>query len=138
MAATVSSRTPEGEPNLCPVCRTLIRVGPSTRFDDAPCPNCGVRLWLLRTSDGVRLYETNRIAAVRERAANILTRGLGASWEQSGRSASFHEDVGADALDMVELVMELEDEFNITIPDFEAERIRTMADLMDWLIRHLR
>jgi acyl carrier protein len=138
MAATVSSRTPEGEPNLCPVCRTLIRVEPSTPSGDAPCPSCGVLLWFLHTSKGVRLYEVNRIAEVRERVMNILARMSPAGREGLGRPAASLEDFGADSLDIMELVMELEEEFDFTMAELEAQQIRTIGDLVDWLIRHLR
>src|SRR4051794_22755706 len=100
MAAAVSSRTPEGEPNLCPVCDALICVDPSPSTGDGPCPCCGVLLWFLPTSTGVRLYETNRIAPIRERVANVLSRLLGASKEELGRFPSFLEDIGMDSLDM--------------------------------------
>lgn len=42
---TVSSRTPEGEPNRCPVCHTSLRIEPSRPAGDAPCPACGTLLW---------------------------------------------------------------------------------------------
>ncbi len=41
----ISSRTPEGRPNFCPVCRSEIRIEPSDPASDAPCPNCGHLLW---------------------------------------------------------------------------------------------
>jgi acyl carrier protein len=138
MAATVSSRTPEGEPQLCPVCGALICIEPSTPSSDGPCPSCGVLLWFLRTSTGVRLYETNVIAPVRERVANILSRVFRVSREELARSTASIEDFKADSLDMVELVMEVEKEFNFAIPDAEAQQIRTIGDLIDWLVRHLR
>src|SRR5437667_404543 len=82
----------------------------------------GVLLWFLRTSAGVRLYETNVIAPVRQRVVNILSRLLHVSKEEPVRSSSFIEDFGGDSLDMVELVMELEEEFEFTIPDAEAQQ----------------
>ncbi len=138
MTATVSSRTPEGEPNLCPVCGALVCIDPSGPSGDAPCPSCGVLLWFLRTSDGVRLYETNRIAPIRERVADVLARLLRIRKEELTRSFSSIEDFGLYSLDIVELVMELEEEFEFTIPDAEAERMRTIGDLIDWLIRRLQ
>ena len=138
MPETVSSRTPEGEPNLCPVCGGLISVEPSTPSGDSPCPCCGVLLWFLRTSDGVRLYEVNRIVQIRERVANILARALHVSKEELARRTFSVENLGMDSLDLVELVMELEEEFDFTIPDAEAQTIRTLGDLIDWLVRHLR
>jgi acyl carrier protein len=137
MAANISSRTPEGEPKLCPVCGALICIEPSGPSGDAPCPSCGVLLWFLRTSDGVSLYEINRIAPIRERVAELLARLFQRSKDELARSFSSFEDFGADSLDMVELVMELEEEFDFPISDAEAERIRTMGDLVRWLIQHL-
>jgi acyl carrier protein len=138
VSVRVSSRTPEGEPNLCPVCGALICVEPSTPSCDGPCPSCGVLLWFLRTSTGVRLYEINRIAAVRERIANILARTLHVGKEELERRVRSFEELRMDSLDIVELVMELEEELGFTIPDAEARRLRTVADLVDWLVRHLR
>jgi acyl carrier protein len=138
MAAIVSSRTPEGEPNLCPVCDALICIEPSGSSGDAPCPSCGVLLWFLRTSDGIHLYEVNRIVSIRERVATVLSRLLRTSKEELSRFTASLEGAGADSLDIVEVVMELEEEFDFTIPDAEAARIRTIGDLVDWLIRHLR
>ena len=78
-------------------------------------------LWFLRTSDGVRLYERNRIAPIRERVADVLARLLRIRKEELTRSFSSIEDFGLYSLDIVELVMELEEEFEFTIPDAEAE-----------------
>jgi acyl carrier protein len=51
-------------------------------------------------------------------------------------SSSFSEAIGADSLDIVELVMELEEEFGVTIPDEEAERIKTVADAIRFIEQH--
>ena len=48
---TISSRTPEGEPNRCPVCGAVVAVEPSDPAGDAPCPRCGVLLWFPGTDD---------------------------------------------------------------------------------------
>ena len=86
----------------------------------------------------MRLYETNRIAPIRERVADVLARLLRIRKEELTRSFSSIEDFGLYSLDIVELVMELEEEFEFTIPDAEAERMRTIGDLIDWLIRRLQ
>jgi acyl carrier protein len=88
---------------------------PSQPPGDAPCPQCGTLLWFLKTSRGVRLFETSKTALVRE------------------RFSSFVEDIEADSLDIVELVMELEEEFSFTIPDEEAERIKTVGDAIAYI-----
>jgi acyl carrier protein len=138
MAATVSSRTPEGEPKLCPVCGALICIEPSTPSGDGPCPGCGVLLWFLHTSRGVRLYEVNCIASIRERAANILARALGAGKEELTRSIASIDDFKMDSLDIVELVMDFEDEFGVSLSDAELQHIRTLGDLIEWLVHRLR
>ena len=51
------------------------------------------------------------------------------------RQTKFQEDVGADSLDIVELVMELEEEFEITIPDDQAEKIKTVGEAIDYIER---
>ena len=66
----------------------------------------------------------------------LLDRGveeLGVEREKLTDEASFIEDLGADSLDIVELVMEFEKEFNIDIPDEDAEKLRTVGDAMQYL-----
>jgi acyl carrier protein len=68
------------------------------------------------------------VASVEERVIDIVCENLGVNKEQVTRQTSFQEDVGADSLDIVELVMELEEEFDITIPDDAAEKIQTIGE----------
>ena len=63
----------------------------------------------------------------------IVCDNLGVNKEQVTRSTSFIEDVGADSLDIVELVMELEEEFDIQIPDEQAETIKTVQDAIRYI-----
>ena len=67
----------------------------------------------------------------------IIMNKLGVEMEQITLEASFIEDLGADSLDTVELVMELEDRFNIEIPDSDAEKIRTVKDAIQYLQEHV-
>jgi acyl carrier protein len=138
MATTISSRTPEGVPNHCPICDTLICIEPSQPPGDAPCPGCGTLLWFIRTSEHVLLYESRLIAPVREEIVRILCKRLGLSPDRLAFSSSFVEDMGADSLDLVELVMALEEEFGIGIPDEDAENIQTVGDAIDYIILHRR
>jgi acyl carrier protein len=135
---TISSRTPEGAPNHCPVCDSEIRIEPSQPAFDAPCPKCGTLLWFLKTSACTRIYETEAIAPIRDKIVDRISERLGIPKEQVLRSTSFIEDVGADSLDIVELVMELEEEFEISVPDDEAQRIKTVQDALDYIIRNTR
>ena len=63
----------------------------------------------------------------------IIAEKLGVSEDKVTPQASFVDDLGADSLDQVELIMALEDEFNIEIPDEDAEKIRTVKDALDYL-----
>lgn len=74
-------------------------------------------------------------ASVEERVIDIVCESLGVSKEQVTRQTSFIDDIGADSLDIVELVMELEEEFEITIPDDQAEQIKTVGEAIDYIER---
>ena len=63
----------------------------------------------------------------------IIERELGVERDKLTDNASFIDDLGADSLDIVELVMEFEKEFNIDIPDEEAEKLRTVGDAVGYL-----
>lgn len=67
----------------------------------------------------------------------IVTDKLSISEDQVTEEASFIDDLGADSLDTVELVMALEDEFNMDIPDDEAEKLTTVAKAMDYVLANL-
>jgi len=67
----------------------------------------------------------------------IVADKLSISEEQVTESASFIEDLGADSLDTVELVMALEDEFGLDIPDEEAEKLTTVGKAMDYILSHV-
>ncbi len=70
---------------------------------------------------------------VEEKVKDIIVEELGVEREKLTSEASFMEDLGADSLDMVELVMAFEKEFDIDIPDEDAEKLRTVGDAMDYL-----
>ena len=70
---------------------------------------------------------------IEKRVIEIVCENLGVNTEQVTRSTSFIEDVGADSLDIVELVMELEEEFDIQIPDDQAEKIKTVGEAVDYI-----
>jgi acyl carrier protein len=70
---------------------------------------------------------------VEEKVKDIIVEELGVEREKLTSEASFMEDLGADSLDTVELVMAFEKEFDIDIPDEEAEKLRTVGDAMNYL-----
>jgi len=71
-----------------------------------------------------------------EKVKEITMEQLGVEGDQVTEDASFIDDLGADSLDTVELVMALEEHFDIEIPDEEAEKIRTVADAVKYLEEH--
>ena len=68
-----------------------------------------------------------------QRVRDIIEKELGVECEKLIDDASFIEDLGTDSLDIVELVMEFEKEFNIDIPDEDAEKLRTVGDAIGYL-----
>ena len=70
---------------------------------------------------------------VEEKVKDIIVEELGVEREKLTSDASFMEDLGADSLGTVELVMAFEKEFDIDIPDEEAEKLRTVGDAMSYL-----
>ena len=68
-----------------------------------------------------------------EKVKNIIVEQLGVSETAVTPEASFIDDLGADSLDIVELVMALEEEFDIEIPDTDAEKVVTVEDVVDYI-----
>ena len=75
--------------------------------------------------------------SIEERVKKIIVEQLGVKEEDVKPEASFVEDLGADSLDTVELVMALEEEFDIEIPDEEAEKITTVQSAIDLSLIHI-
>lgn len=71
--------------------------------------------------------------AVQEKITEIIVEQLGVKAEEVTPEASFVDDLGADSLDTVELVMALEEEFGIEIPDEDAEKIQTVGDAIKYI-----
>jgi acyl carrier protein len=80
--------------------------------------------------------EENQMSSAEERVRKIVMEQLGATEEQATNEASFVDDLGADSLDTVELVMALEEEFECEIPDEEAEKITTIQQAIDYVNAH--
>lgn len=73
------------------------------------------------------------MSSVEERVKKIVVEQLGVKEEEVSNEASFVDDLGADSLDTVELVMALEEEFDTEIPDEEAEKITTVQQAVDYI-----
>lgn len=76
------------------------------------------------------------MSSIEERVRKIVSEQLGVKEEDVRNDASFVEDLGADSLDTVELVMALEEEFETEIPDEEAEKITTVQQAVDYINAH--
>jgi acyl carrier protein len=73
------------------------------------------------------------MADLKSKVASIIVNKLGVEESQVTEEASFTKDLGADSLDTVELIMEFEKEFDITIEDSDAEKIQTVGDVVKYL-----
>jgi acyl carrier protein len=73
------------------------------------------------------------VSTIEERVKKIVAEQLGVKLEDVTSEASFVDDLGADSLDTVELVMALEEEFELEIPDEEAEKISTVQNAIDYI-----
>ncbi len=73
------------------------------------------------------------MANVEEKLREIVIDQLGVNEEEVTNEASFQEDLGADSLDVVELVMQIEEEWGLEIPDEDAERILTFQDALNYI-----
>jgi acyl carrier protein len=73
-----------------------------------------------------------------EKVKQIISEQLGVDENEVTPSASFVDDLGADSLDQVELVMALEEAFGVEIPDEDAEKIRTVQDAIDYVDKHAK
>ena len=98
--------------------------------------------WLCNVVPDIRLAiledthkpeEIHQMADNSDKVKDIIEKELGVEREKLTNEASFIEDLGADSLDIVELVMEFEKEFNIDIPDEDAEKLRTVGDALGYL-----
>jgi acyl carrier protein len=74
--------------------------------------------------------------SIEERLRRIISEQLGVDESQVTPNASFEDDLNADSLDLVELIMSLEEEFGIEISEEDAEKIRTVGDAIDYVKEH--
>ncbi len=75
--------------------------------------------------------------AIDEKVVEIVSEQMGVDKSEITRETSFVNDLNADSLDTVELVMEFEDQFELSIPDEEAEKIQTVGQAIDYIREHL-
>jgi acyl carrier protein len=78
------------------------------------------------------------MASTAERVKDIIVKQLGVKPEEVTIDASFTDDLGADSLDLVEVVMALEEEFGAQIPDEDAEKIKTVGDAVNYIDKSMK
>lgn len=78
------------------------------------------------------------MSEIAQRVKSIIVDKLGVEESEVTETASFTNDLGADSLDTVELIMEFEKEFNISIPDDQAEKISTVGDAIAYIEQHAK
>lgn len=83
---------------------------------------------------------TNEVTAttVEAQVKDIIAEQLGVARDEINVTSSFVEDLGADSLDIVELVMAMEEKFEVEIPDDQAENIKTVADAVQYISGHMK
>jgi acyl carrier protein len=92
--------------------------------------------WFFQSSINNHKRRIGKMAELETRIAEIIAEQLGVEASEVTPEASFVDDLGADSLDTVELVMALEEEFGIEIPDEEAEKISTVNDAITYIKEH--
>jgi acyl carrier protein len=105
-------------------------------------PSVRLHLAYLIVSKGFSSFdsviEEIRMAAVDEKVKQIIVEQLQVDEAEVTPSASFQEDLGADSLDVVELVMQFEEAFDMEIPDEDAEKIKTVKDATEYIEKHAK
>jgi acyl carrier protein len=91
--------------------------------------NLSHKLWSIKGEKGM--------ASLAEKVKSIIVDQLGVNEAEVTESASFVDDLGADSLDTIELVMAFEEAFQIEIPDEDAEKIRTVKNAIDYIESHV-
>jgi len=99
-------------------------------------PSLGLEWGLVERLTNTTKEEMSPMSSTEERVRKIVVEQLGVSEEQVTPEASFVDDLGADSLDTVELVMALEEEFNTEIPDEDAEKITTVKQAISFIEEH--
>lgn len=96
------------------------------------CPNCG-HTWTRTSKPEIKSYSTLPTGLIYDKVESILIEKLDVDADEIYLEAQLISDLGADSLDAVEIIMEVEKEFNIDIPDSEAENVRTVGDIIHYL-----
>ena len=117
-----TTRTPEGFPSKCPLCGADVSIDYSDTDGDAPCPCCGVLL----------IQSSQRVEFLRSKFAAVLGVRDETTLDQMPLEAL------GGSLDLVELIMELEEDFDANLPDEELSEMKTLGDLFRLFAKYPR
>jgi acyl carrier protein len=109
---------------------------PTARKQDQHAPAGGIPGDVVRSPPHSRKQEGNLMETVEQRVKKIVAEQLGVNDADIKPESTFVDDLGADSLDTVELVMALEEEFECEIPDEEAEKITSVQQAIDYINAH--
>ena len=118
---------------VCAIRDDAAPLGAYSKFIDQECelfylPTCSARVI---AADGTKNFMADK--SIEEKVKDIIVEQLGVNPEQVTPQASFIEDLGADSLDIVELVMAFEEEFSVEVPDEDAEKLQTVGDVIKYI-----
>jgi acyl carrier protein len=116
----------------------VVAVRKGRRGGNLGFPHDRVSIGALHDPDGreVRFKVANSREEILEQVKGALSEKLGIEESEITEEASFEEDLGADSLDLVEVVMDLEDQFGLKIPDDDARGLTTVGKAIDYVIAH--
>src|SRR5205807_6394224 len=97
------------------------------------CPDCPATAGLFPCATNTNRANFMAEKTIEEKVKDIIVEQLGVNPEQVTPQASFIEDLGADSLDIVELVMAFEEEFSVEVPDEDAEKLQTVGDVINYI-----
>ena len=97
------------------------------------CPECSAAAGLNLSATNTNRTNFMAEKPIEEKVKDIIVEQLGVNPEQVTPQASFIEDLGADSLDIVELVMAFEEEFGVEVPDEDAEKLQTVGDVIKYI-----
>ena len=97
------------------------------------CPGCPASAGFKPRATNTKRTNFMAEKSIEEKVKDIIVEQLGVNPEQVTPQASFIEDLGADSLDIVELVMAFEEEFGVEVPDEDAEKLQTVGDVIKYI-----
>jgi acyl carrier protein len=132
-----TTRTAEANTAACPACGAAVRTEPTTLTGEAPCPACKRALWYVNLKPRPRWFDRDAMAASKRdklaKAVEAIAGRLGGPQTAAALQDAALAESGLDSLDIAEMVMELEEICGINIPDADAEKLKTIGQVIDYL-----